>query len=334
MHVQSRYADKICSLLTNQNDCNNILESEASRFLGLFSWSEIGLGYFMANLLLTLFLPSFYPYAALINVCVLPYTVWSVWYQKKVARQWCPLCLIAQAIVWLLFACHLFFGLIQRPVFTVEAISLIGCIYVIPVFLLNLLITPLSDMDKTEQITQEINSLKADERIFTTLLNGKTRYNVHKSTSSILWGNPEAKHLITVVTNPHCNPCAKMHVRLEQLLKDTKDGYCLQYILTSFDKELEESSKLFIAIYQRNNIPNFLSFLKEWYETGKNNREAFYEKYPFNRQDETLISDFQRHKNWLNETKIRTTPTILFDGHELPDKYKVEDLKYFTDMEI
>jgi len=55
-HVQSRYADKICSLF-KQQDCNNVLESPAAKLWGIFGWSEIGLGYFAANVLLLTFSP-------------------------------------------------------------------------------------------------------------------------------------------------------------------------------------------------------------------------------------------------------------------------------------
>jgi hypothetical protein len=56
--------------------------------------------------------------------------------------------------------------------------------------------------------------------------------------------------------------------------------------------------------------------------------------YPFDREDESLLSEHQRHKDWINETKIRATPSILFNGYELPEQYRVEDLKYFTKMEL
>jgi hypothetical protein len=77
-----------------------------------------------------------------------------------------------------------------------------------------------------------------------------------------------------------------------------------------------------------------LSFLNDWYRSGKNNREAFYGKYPFNQDDKALLSEFNRHREWLDGTKIRATPTVLFNGYELPDKYRVEDIKYFTKTEI
>lgn len=76
MKIQSNYADKLCSLF-KKSDCNNVLESEVVKFLGVFSWSEIGFGYFVSTLLIYLFFPQW------IHVFTLPYTLWSVWFQKN-----------------------------------------------------------------------------------------------------------------------------------------------------------------------------------------------------------------------------------------------------------
>lgn len=334
MHIQSNYADTICSLLLHQGDCNNVLESEASRFLGVFSWSEIGLGYFCGNLLLILSLPALYPYVAWINICALPYTVWSVWYQKVVVKQWCTLCLCVQAILWSLFIANLLAGAIVLPDFTGQAILFVGCAYAIPVLALNLLISNLADSEKTQQIKQEINSLKADEDVFKAQLSRNARYDVDKSTSTLLWGNPEAPNMITVITNPHCNPCAKMHARLEDLLHATQNGYCIQYILTSFNEELEESSKFFIGMYHQMDASAFLSFLNDWYENGKNNRLEYYRKYHFGNVNEAIQKEFDKHKKWIAETKISGTPTVLFNGFLLPGNYIIEDFVYFYKNKI
>ena len=45
MHVENRYADKICSLF-KQKDCNNVLETKAAKLFGIIGWSEIGFSYF------------------------------------------------------------------------------------------------------------------------------------------------------------------------------------------------------------------------------------------------------------------------------------------------
>jgi protein-disulfide isomerase len=97
-----------------------------------------------------------------------------------------------------------------------------GCIYAMMIFGFNLLIPNLSRGSKIEKIKQEINSIKANEEVFTTLLTQQPQYEVSESDSQIHFGNPDAQLKITILTNPFCNPCAKMHKRVEKLLKDTK----------------------------------------------------------------------------------------------------------------
>lgn len=334
MHVQSNYADKICSLFHHQQDCNNVLESNASKLWGIFSWSEIGLSYFISNIVMTIIFPELYGYVTLINICALPYTIWSVWYQKYMVKQWCPLCLLVQGILWLLFIHHIAWGVISFPKITPYALLFTGCIYAIPLLLLNRIIQQWTESRKVEQIRQEINSLKADEEVFKSSLRSSQKYDIDTSICAILWGNPVAANRITVVSNPHCNPCSKMHTRLTELLENTRNGFCIQYIFTSFNEELEESNKLIISMYQRLDAISFSVFLDHWFRTGKNNRYECYDKYPFDKEDREMLNEFQKQKEWINITKIRSTPTVLFNGYELPQRYKIEDLRYFVTIEI
>lgn len=329
IHVHSSSANKICSLFLKHGDCNNILDTDAAHFFGIFSWSEIGFGYFTANIITILYFPDLYSYLAVINILALPYTVWSIWYQAKIAKQWCVLCVIVQALLWLLFINNITFGFIEIPSIIITNILLIGCLFVIPILALNLIAPSFSNTKKLNQITQKFNSLKADETIFNSLLQKQPHYEIDK-TIGLLWGNPHAQNTITVITNPHCNPCAKMHERLEELLQETQNGFCVQYMLTSFNKELEESSRLFIAIYQQREKDEFLIFLKEWYKEGKSNYKQFYEKYPYDKKDEHIQEEHLKEKQWLEKTPIRATPTILFNGYELTDKYTVEELAFFS----
>jgi len=332
LKVESNYADKICSLFLHQGDCNSVLESDAAKIIG-FSWSEIGLGYFIANILLIVCFPVLYPFVALINIVSLPYTFWSIWYQKSIAKQWCPLCLFVLGVLWLFCIYNSLSGMIQWPVWHIESLLLTGCLYALPILLLNRLLPQIAKAHTVEVIQQKLNSLKADEYIFINLLKAKPRYEIDR-TMGILWGNLKAKNTITIVTNPHCNPCARMHERLDALANSSPDDYCFQYILTSFSEELEKSSQLFIAMYQQKSPPDYLCFLTDWYRRGKNNLEEFYNQHPFDQQDKMMLSEFQKQKHWISETKIAATPTILFNGYELPENYLVEDLKHFSHIEI
>jgi Protein-disulfide isomerase len=330
MKVQSVYADKICSLF-KQSDCNNILESDAAKLLGVFSWSEIGLGYFSANTTLLLFFPHLISYLSLINICALPYTVWSVWYQKFKAGQWCPLCLIVQGVLWALFIINLIFGYLSIPSFHLSDLLITTCLYFIPILVVNLLISGLSQSGNTEQIKQEINSLKTIDEVFVALLKKQVRYEVNRDTSRILFGNTEADTLLTLFTNPHCNPCALMHKRIENLLAENKN-ICVQYIFSSFEESLDSSNRFLIAAYL-NKSEEWRKIADEWFETGKNDKEKFFHSYGLKNTDEVL-TEFNRHENWKQKTGLRATPTILVNGYKLPDNYKIEDLRYFTNLVI
>ena len=84
-----------------------MLETKASSFFGIFSWSEVGFTYFSVSLLALLIFPQWICYLAACNILCLPFTFWSIWYQKFRARNWCTLCVSVQATLWLLFFCYL-----------------------------------------------------------------------------------------------------------------------------------------------------------------------------------------------------------------------------------
>ena len=333
LNIHSRYSDKICTLFS-QSDCNNVLESDAAKLWGIFGWSEIGLGYFVANSVILLFLPHLIHYLVLVNIMALPYTVWSVWYQKVKAHQWCPLCLIVQVLLWIIFILNGLFGYIILPVFDIQDILITGCLYVVPVFTLNLLLHKLNESNQVENLRQEINSIKSNEEVFSTMLTQQPFYEVSKFDSQILFGNPDSKLKISIFTNPFCNPCAKMHVRVEKLLKETKESVSIQYIFSSFNKDIEYANLYFNAIYLEKSVVAAMQIFTDWFTGGKKSKERFFENLQLDMNNPAIKMEFQRHEAWKQKTQLRATPTILVNGYKLPENYKIEDLCYFTEFDV
>lgn len=106
LKIHNPHADRVCGVI-QEGGCDKVLETKASSFFGIFSWSEVGFAYFSVSLLCLLMFPGYAGALALCNVCCLPFSFWSVWYQKFRARHWCTLCLGVQATLWLLFFCYL-----------------------------------------------------------------------------------------------------------------------------------------------------------------------------------------------------------------------------------
>ncbi len=109
LKVHSSTGDRICGVL-QEHGCDTVLEQKASTFFGLFSWSEVGFTYFSMTTLILILFPQYINYLALINGCCLPFTVWSIWYQKTRIKTWCTLCVTTQTLLWLQFFCFLFGG--------------------------------------------------------------------------------------------------------------------------------------------------------------------------------------------------------------------------------
>jgi len=334
MRVQSQYADKICSLF-KQSDCNSILDSKASKLFGIFSWSEIGFSYFSVNALLLLLLPHSPTFLALLNILTLPFSFWSVWYQLKV-KQWCVLCLIVQAMLWVLFIANYLLGCIQIQEFGFnEAFYLIfiGICYFAAVLSVNTIVPKLNTDKAVTFIRQAYNALKADDDVFSAVLKKQPYYETKDSFSIIRFGNPEGLIHLTILTNPYCNPCSLMHKRIEKLLQDTKNNISVQYILSSFSENLNSTNKLLIAscLANKNDIEQIFT---DWFEKGKALRDDYFKDKNFDMENPEIESEFKRHEDWRNKTQIRATPTILVNGYKLPDNYKIEDLRYFVEFEI
>ena len=156
------------------------------------------------------------------------------------------------------------------------------------------------------------------------IIRKKNKYEVDKSYSNLVFGDIESDSLITVITNPHCGPCAKMHEKINKILRGNNNNFCVQYILTSFGKDFDESNKLIIAMYQKLGKSDFVDFLDEWYDYGRFEQNKIINKYPFE-YNISVEDEFMKHKRWIDKTKIRATPVILFNGYEIPHEiYEME----------
>ena len=350
MHVESRYADRICSLF-KQKDCNSILESEAAKLFGIIGWSEIGFGYFLTNVLILLFAPAWIINIALINILTLPYAFWSVWYQKTKAGQWCMLCLIVQVLLWAVFIINLFSGYIRLSTLhaIVDAGSLViagfdpqsllgmlfvGSCYIVLILGINLLVPKLNTGREIQSLRQSINSMKADESVFVTLLRQQPHYETNDCQSIIRFGNPNGKLQVTVLSNPYCNPCASMHKRIEELLKENSN-ISVQYILSSFSEDLNSTGKYLIAAFLNPSTGGAgEALLSDWFEKGKSLKNDYFKGFSFDMENPAIEVELRKHEDWKQKTQLRATPTILVNGYQLPESYRIEDLRYFTDLDL
>jgi len=244
---ESQYGDRICSLF-NHADCNSILDGPKSKIIGI-SWSEIGMGYFTACILLATLFPESVGMVAIINWLAMFYGVWSIHYQWRIAKRWCMLCVMTQVVIWLTGIVTIIIGISTPFTFNVFS-SLLSCItFGICIMAVHHYAIAHTVEKGRIRAVQKYRALKANSKVANTLIENGEYYETSLEDSSILFGNKEAKMRVTILSNPYCNPCAQMHKRIENLLRLSGDEICVQYIFSSFNENLEDSSRYLIFCY-------------------------------------------------------------------------------------
>ena len=145
LNIHTSTSDKVCGVLEH-GGCDSIMQLKVSKLFGVFSWSEVGFGYFGISLATLLLFPHMLPALALCNICCLPYTVWSIWYQKFRARHWCTLCVGVQSTLWALFFCYLLGGWTREAFPIGFSFLVLVAVYVFAVLLINQTVSILKNL--------------------------------------------------------------------------------------------------------------------------------------------------------------------------------------------
>ena len=321
---ESHYGDRVCSLF-HHSDCNSVLDGAMAKIFGI-SWSEVGLGYFMANMLLLSLFPASSSMVAVVSWAAMLYGVWSIYYQWRVAKSWCVLCVLTQVIIWLIgiiaivsyfyipFSCYGIDGLLVCIVFA-ESILLVH----------QYALVQETEKERVRAV-QQYRSFKVNSTVSKVLIGKGEYYETTLDDSSIIFGNPQAETRVTILSNPHCNPCARMHKQVENLLNINSDDICVQYIFSSFNETLEDSSRYLIAMYQNKDQQTAREIYSSWYEKDKNKFKEILEGHAGIIHSGNVEAEMKKHLAWKKRTGFTATPTILVNGYELPREYELEDL--------
>lgn len=325
------FLQKVCSG-NKATNCNAILQSKEAKLFGIISWSEIGFFYFAGGLLFVI--PSLEGSAQLLawlNLLALPYTLFSVYYQWRIAKQWCPLCLAVQALL-VLEAIVFFTAEYYKPLTSsLPAYYLLLTTFLVPVLFWYFVKPYLLQSKEAEEYRNRFYRMKRDGRIFEALLAKQKRVTLSTEGLGITLGNSNATNTIVKVCNPYCGPCAKAHPAIHELLEGN-DNLKVQILFTATPDEKDTRNKPvkhLLAIAEKKDQQLIEQALDDWYLSDVKDYDAFASKYPMNGQLKKQDGKLEAMNSWCDEVKIEFTPTFFINGYQLPDNYTVNDLKYF-----
>lgn len=326
---------KVCTGIIKGN-CDAILSGKQSKLFSWLSWSEIGFFYFAGGLLTLLFagpLISTLAVIAYLNVLALPYTIFSIYYQGRVAKQWCVLCLSVQALL-LVGGVNVVVNGLLLPFnqFSVDVIIRGGLLYIIPVLFWYALKPYLLKLQEAKNTKREYLRVKFNTEIFETLLKKQKQITVSTDGIGIDLGNPNATNTLIKVCNPYCGPCAKAHPEIERLMDEIPDLKVKIIFTTPNDPNhyaFNPVDHLLSIKHQNKNEKIIKQALDDWYLADKKDYEQFATKYPMTVESGKQADKIEAMYNWCDDTNIAFTPTIFINGYQLPEAYDLADLQYF-----
>lgn len=338
--IENKIADELCGA---NADCNSVIHSKVIKLPFNIGWSDAGIIYFSFLLIILLFgsfndsLTGLYPVISIIAFAAIPVTVISIYYQWRVIKKWCRLCLFTSALLWLQFLLLLpvgvdmlridFDNLVINSVFISSfAITIVaaGWLWLKPLIIKNKEL-------KAENFAAE--RFRRNVGVFTAILEKQKKITVQPEGLGIIIGNPHAKNTIIKVCNPYCGPCAAAHPVIDKLLEENKN-LKVQIIFTAGDDDKNiraKSVKHLMALNEKNNKQLIQRALDDWYMADKKDYDSFALKYVLNGELENQGDKLKSMKSWCDEVKIEFTPTFFVNGYQLPKQYTIEDVKYFLE---
>ena len=331
---QNPWAKKLChsSKAGSKVNCASILDAPAATFLGLFAWSEIGFLYFTV-LFCYLLLFSIHANVLIAGLALLaaPYTLYSVYYQWKVAQQWCRLCLAVQVVLLLELVLAIVF-LTAYPLDPVGIGSIVALVLIlfVVVFTYSFLKPLLAEWKSQQKQFPQLNKIKYQLEVFQALLSKSLKMDTTEITPLQL-GNPEGRHKLTIISNPTCGPCADAHHKLFDLMKNKKNVSVEKVFSTNESSRGYLIAEHMLKLYQ-DNPRQAKEAVSAYYEAYRYDAEGWMQHYKLVEMDcikARLV--LKEHRDWCRKRGVHVTPTVLYNGQELPKEYRVEDLNYLLD---
>jgi len=338
--VHSQILDKFCSGQRKRTNCDAVLNSKGATIFGLFKLSDVGFVYF-TSLALTWLILSFKNFQTisiffLISSLAIPFTLISIYYQKVIVKNWCPLCLTIVGILWMQFASLFIINSFWESQFIIDSSSIFLLASIVVVVTSWLLIYPLLKKEqKLEKLEIEHIKFKRNFKLFSAALNLNKQLETEIFNSNeIVFGNINKANTlnIMIITNPMCGFCKESHKLVEDILNENHSNIqiCIRFNvrLDDLDSIGTKIAIKILELYNTTSKKDCLIALSDIY--GKMDAIIWLEKWG-EASSLKYLETLKVEKDWCTSNKINFTPAVLINGRQYPKEYDRMDLLYFID---
>ena len=211
-----------------QVSCADVLSSPAAKLFGWLNMSELGFLYFTGTfiaLLLSLCLANqvVNVYLLWLTMAALPYTFFSVYYQKQVIRKWCKLCLYIQLAFWLEFIAGVRFWV--TPEFSINSVAILLLGLLLPLTFWTAFKDNIGIKRQMDLLLDTLDRVKRNRSVIEAQLDSENIVELEPLYGDIRIGNSTAVHQAIFVTNLFCPHCKAAHREIKNLMKSAGERF-------------------------------------------------------------------------------------------------------------
>ncbi|PQB03570.1 vitamin K epoxide reductase family protein [Aureitalea marina] len=336
-------SDKLTQQICNSSDkmsCDAVLDSKGAKLFGRVKLSDLSLVSFLSITLTWLLLVwgGITNYSSLIVCAIasLPVVAYSLYYQLRVVKQWCPLCLGVVCVLLLQFG-SLFIGGSFRLSPIVLSVNSFG-VLILSTLLVSLVWTRIQPLIFAQK---ELSQFKFDHLKF------KRNYPVFKGIyqaskplafnqdipGEIILGNHHAQTHLILVTSPYCIHCKEAHKDIESILSGGKDKVkvSIRFMAGTDDKD-SDFYHLVVQLFDLYHTQGQAACLLALHELYAEHADpAAWLARRKTLQTTAYDTAIQAQKNWCLENSSHFTPALYLSDRPYPKEYLRQDILYFLD---
>ncbi|WP_272151290.1 vitamin K epoxide reductase family protein [Tenacibaculum aiptasiae] len=331
--LKTSIGDAFCSGADDKKDCDAVLTSKGAEIIKGYKLSDFSILYFIGLTVLT-FIQAANPIISYtISLVAIPVTLYSIYYQYAVVKKWCLLCLSIVGILWLQALIPVLTSTYINSFIPTDVV-LFGFVAVatwLTWFYVKPLITDVNELKK-EKI--ENVKFKRNYTLFESLLHKEPQLNTQLDNSKeIVFGNPNSRLEVVIVTNPFCGHCKPVHQHVDAILNRYENNVKIKVRFNISTKDTNSdvvkiTSRL-LEIYNAQGAPQCLQAMDEIYEGEK--PSVWLQKWGECKDSTTYVAELEKENVWCKENAINFTPEILINGRSFPKEYNRTDLIFFIE---
>lgn len=343
--VVSGVSKKLCGE-RDTTGCDTVLSSKTATLLPGIKLSDAGVAFFAGTVILLLmssFSGAAFRQAAgaimgTLYFASFPFTLFSIYYQAKVIKSWCRMCLLVVALLWVNVFVQLWGG---AEIYSADVVNILAAaaLFVLPGAVWLLIRQILNQRHALTIDNLRLQRFYRNPELLKAHLLTQEQVNTTPRPYDFQIGNAGAPCQLIVVSSHFCGHCAETFRMLQRLL--AKHGNTFGITLRFLDNNPANGNGRKASV-QRHMlqyalpIEGFLNdpekverMLEAWYATM--NIDTFRKLYPV----KNLIDvDFilERQREWARAARIAETPTVIINGYKLGSPYSADDLLEFGDV--